>query len=114
MAVFSKEFFSETTNGEAIDVTATGSPGTVVHTAVNNGADLDEVWLYVSNRDVTKVTVIVEFGGTAEGNRIIEELDASKSMLIVPGIPLRGGAVVRVFAGNGQITAYGYVNRRVA
>jgi len=114
MAVFSKEFLSESTNGEAINATATSSPGTIVHTAINSGGDLDEVWLYVTNRDTSISVIVVEFGGTAEGNQIIEKVDPQKTILIVPGIPLRGGAIVRVYSGGGDTTVFGYINRRTA
>lgn len=112
MATYSKELFSETTNGEAIDISATNSPGTVVHNSVDSSGSLDEIWVWVSNRDATKSNIVVEFGGTAEGNRIVEEVDPYKTVLIIPGIPLISGATVRIYSASGNTTAFGYVNRR--
>jgi len=112
MATFSKELLSETTNGEAFDISATSSPGTAIHTAVSGSGFLDEIWLWFSNRTDNLIIVTVEFGGTNEANRIVETLEPRKSFLIVPGIPLTSGAEVKAYIDTGSVTCYGYANRR--
>lgn len=112
MATFSKELLSESTNGEAFDISATSSPGTAIHTAVSGAGFLDEIWLWFSNRTDNTIVITVEFGGSNEENRIIETLDPRKSALVIPGIPLTSGATVKAYIDVGSVTVYGYANRR--
>lgn len=112
MATYTKITLSETTNGEAIGVANTSSPGTVIHTSSPNSGDLDEIWLWVSNKDVSENTVTIEFGGSGQGNRIQEKVEPFKTILIIPGIPLVNGANMAAYSDSGNISVFGYVNRR--
>ena len=51
MATYSKQLLSGSTNGKNIEVAATASAGTTIHTAVAGTSDMDEIWLYACNTD---------------------------------------------------------------
>ena len=112
MANFTKELLSGSTNGRGIKVGATSTPGTMIHTA--DGTATDEVWIYAMNTSASSETLTLEWGGTTDPDDLIEiTLAASPGLtLIVPGLPLDGGVVVRAFAGTADVvTVHGYVNR---
>lgn len=110
MATFEKQFFSETANGEPIDVPATSSPGTHIHTATNGNNEYDEIWLFISNQSTENdATITIEFGTS---DPIIKDtVPAGRSINVIPGIPLKNGSALKVY-GTGSLTAFGYVNRR--
>ena len=58
MATFSKQKFSESTDGRAIKVVQTASAGTLIHTASSTASVFDEVWLYADlNNSPAALTV---------------------------------------------------------
>lgn len=117
MASFSKIVLSGSTDGKAIKVAATGTPGTTVHTASSTATVFDEVWLYAQNTDTTARKLTVEWGGTASPDDLIEITIPAESglTLVVPGLVLKGNAtplVVKAFAATTNVvTIHGYVNR---
>jgi hypothetical protein len=117
MATYSKLTFSGSTDGKAIKVAATGTPGTTIHTASSTATDYDEVWLYAQNTDTTARKLTVEWGGTAAPDDLIEITIPAESglTLVAPGLPIKGNAsalVVRAFAASANVvTIHGYVNR---
>jgi hypothetical protein len=106
-----------TGTGLGIPVTATASPGTVIHTASTVTSTIDEVWLYAQNYDTTDRKLTIQYGGTTAGNNDIEYTVKAENglYLIIPGLLLQGAAtplVVRAWAATGtSIVVYGYVNR---
>lgn len=117
MAVYSKELLSGSTNGKAIKLTATGTPGTTIHTGSTDTTITDEVWLYAQNTDTTARKLTIEWGGTAAPDDLIEITIPAESglVLVAPGLLIKGAAtalVVRGFAASANvITIHGYVNR---
>lgn len=117
MATFNKLVLSSSTNGRPIQVSATASPGTTIHTASTTATDFDEIWLYANNTSATDVKLTVEWGGTTTPTDHIEVTVPAEGGLVavVPGLVLKGNAtalVVRAFAGTGAvINITGYVNR---
>lgn len=111
MATYSKQILSGTTNNKPVAVAATSSPGTVIHTA--DATALDEVWLYAVNSSATASKLTVEFGGTTNAENIeITVAGEAGLILIIPGIPLTGGSVIRAFCDSANaINITGYVNR---
>jgi len=112
MATFTKEFLSGSTSGAAIDVAATATPGTLIHTA--HATATDEVWIYAFNTAAAKRTLTIEFGGTAGKDLITCELAATGcgAVLMVPGNILTGSLVVRAFASAANdVSILGWVNR---
>jgi hypothetical protein len=117
MPTFNKLPFSGSTNGRGIQVSATATAGTLVHTAVSGTTNFDEVWLYAENSSATAVMLTVEFGGTNAATDTIEITIPGKSglVLVCPGLFLNNGLAVRAFAGTTNVlSVFGYVNRVTA
>jgi hypothetical protein len=110
---FSKTLLSGSTNGASTLVSASATPGTVIHTAQSGTSGLDEVWLYADNSSTSAVKLTVEFGGTAEKDQIeISIAGESGLILVVPGLVLNNSLVTRAFAGTANVISIsGYVNR---
>lgn len=117
MAAFSKLVLSGSTDGKAIKVAATGTPGTTIHTGSTVAATIDEVWLYATNTDTSARKLTVEWGGTASPDDLIEVTIPAESglTLVAPGLLIKGNAsalVVRAFAASANVVMiHGYVNR---
>ena len=108
---FTKVVLSGSTDGRAVHITTTATPGTLVHTA--SATALDEIWMYAMNIDTTARKITVEYGGTSGVDHIEVTIPAESGMLlVVPGTLLTNSLVVRVFASTaGVINIFGYVNR---
>ena len=114
MATFTKLLLSGSTNGKAILVAATATPGTTIHTAVAGTLALDEIWLYAVNSSDRDVKLTIEWGETTAPNGNIEVNVPGESglILVVPGLLLQNSLVVRAFAGTANVICiHGYVNR---
>jgi hypothetical protein len=117
MAAFSKLVLSGSTDGRAIKVAATGTPGTTIHTGSSTATTLDEIWLYATNTDTTARKLTIEWGSTSSPDDLIElTIPAEAGLtLVVPGLLIKGNAtplVVRAFAATANVvTVHGYVNR---
>lgn len=114
MATYSKQLLSGSTNGKAIKVAATSTPGTTIHTAVSGTSSIDEVWLWAQNTDTTDRKLTIEFGGTTSPDDTFELTIPAESGLIpvVPGLPLQNSLVVKAFAATANVVLVtGYVNR---
>ena len=117
MATFSKLTLSASTDGRAIKVAATATPGTTIHTGPSSASEIDEVWLYAMNTDSTARKLTVEWGGTSSPDDLIEiTLPIEPGLvLIAPGLLIKGNAtplLVRAFAETADvITIHGYTNR---
>ena len=113
MATFTKTFLSSSVNGASTLVSASATPGTLIHTAQPGITGLDEVWIYADNSGSATVKLTVEFGGTAEKDQIEVSIPGESGLvLVVPGLPLNNSAVVRAFAGTPSVVSIlGYVNR---
>lgn len=113
MATFTKQKLSGSTNGRGILIVATASAGTTVHTATSTSGELDEVWLYVQNNHTAQVTVTIEWGGTTNpDDRIILGVASQTGLvLVVPGLLVGGGVVVKVYASvTNVVSVHGFVN----
>jgi hypothetical protein len=121
MATYSKITLSGSTDGRAIKVAATATPGTTLHTGSSTATTYDEIWLYAQNTDTTARKLTVEWGGTTSPDDLLELTIAAESglVLVAPGLIIKGNAsaalVVRAFAATTNvITIHGYVNRITA
>lgn len=116
MATFSKQKFSESTNGRQIKVVATASSGTLIHTA--DATAWDEVWLYAVNDTATDRLLTIQWGGTTATDDDIEYTVKAQNglYLIIPGLILTGSTTIRAFcaAAANAIQISGYVNRITA
>ena len=120
MATFAKQTLSGSTDGRAIKVAQTTSPGTTVHTGSSTATTFDEVWLYAVNSDTTARKLTIQWGGTASPDDDIEVTIQPESglVLVAPGLVVKGNAtplVVRAFAATANvILLHGFVNRITA
>lgn len=116
MATFSKQKFSESTNGRQIKVVATASSGTLIHTA--HATAFDEVWLYAVNDTATDRLLNIQWGGTTATDDDIEYTVKAQNglYLIIPGLILTGSTTIRAYcaAAANAIQISGYVNRITA
>lgn len=115
MATFKKRKLSGSTDGRGIKVVATATAGTTIHTAIAGTTDgtYDEIYLYAYNGHTAAVNLTIEFGGTTVPDDNIVVTLASKSglSLIVPGLILQNGAVVKAFASTANVIVItGFVN----
>lgn len=112
MANFTKLPLSGSTSGKLIEVVATGTPGTIIHTA--DVLNLDEVYMYAENKTGADVTLTVEWGGVLAADLIqtkVKKLDTGL-ILIIPGGIITGGLIVRAFSPvASEIRIMGWVNR---
>ena len=113
MATFSKLPLSGSTNGKAVLVAATATPGTLIHTAVSGTSSFDEVWLYCQNTSTSSVALDIEYGGTATADLIEITIPGESGLvLVVPGLFLNNGLIVRAWAATTNVLSiHGYVNR---
>jgi hypothetical protein len=120
MATYSKTKLSGSTDGRAIKVAATSTPGTTVHTGDSTATTYDEVWLYAQNTSGSDVKLTVEWGGTTAPDDLIELTITTETglTLVAPGLLIKGNAtplVVKAFAATTNvITLHGYVNQIAA
>ena len=115
MATIVKRKLSGSTDGKPILVVATATAGTTIHTAVagTTAGTFDEIWLYAYNGHVDSVQLTIEFGGATvpDQNIILTVAVKSGLILVVPGLILQNGMVVKAFAGTANvITLSGFIN----
>jgi len=112
MATYSKVIISGSTSGRGIEVAATSTPGTTLHTA--HATDTDELYLWAVCDDTTDTLLTVEFGGTTDPDDLMEQTIYAQQglQMVVPGLPITGGLAVAAFAASAaRITVFGFVNR---
>ena len=120
MATYTKVKLSGSTDGRAIKVAATATPGTTIHTGSTTTTTYDEIWLYAQNTSASSVALTIEWGGTTSPDDLIEltVLPEAGLVTIVPGLLIKGNAtplVVKAFAGTANvITIHGFVNQIAA
>ena len=116
MASYSRQLLSGSTNGRAIPVAATATPGTLIHTALTGTTGFDEVYLWVSNVTGAAATLTVEWGGVTDpGDHMTKAFSIpanSPPIPIATGQVLNNALVVRAFSGTASaLNITGYVNR---
>lgn len=105
---------SGSTDGKAIKVAATASPGTTIHTATSSTSDCDVITLYAYNSSGSAVNLTLQYGGTATPDDDIKlSIPATSGLtLLLPDLVLRNALVLRAYAGTTNvITIHGFVNR---
>ncbi len=111
-----KRKLSGSTDGKAILVVETATPGTLIHTAVSGitVGTFDEIYLWAYNGHSGDVVLTIEFGGATVPDQNIVKTIADKEGLVavVAGLILQNSMVIRAFAATTNvITLTGYVNR---
>ena len=107
---------SESTNGEAIHITATSSnPGNnLVHTAPAQGYDL--IWIYAGNKSAGTIVTTIEWttaGITgAVAFSVLSNPAWQMTIPLVGGLLLRNSATIEAFAATtAVINLFGHVER---
>ena len=117
MAVYSRTLLSGSPSGGApTPVAATGTPGTLIHTAIGGTSSFDEVYLWASNVSGVAATLTIEWGGVTDpGSHLVKAYSIaanSPPMPIAVGQCLNAGVVVRAFSSAANaINVTGFVNR---
>ena len=117
MATISKQLLSGSTQGTGLQLTDTATSvntdeGYLIHTAVSGTTDIDEVWIWACNTDTSAATLTVEFGGTDVDDNIKVVIQTNEVVLVVPGLPLHNGLLVKAFASvANKVNVFGFVNR---
>ena len=113
MASISKQLLSGSTNGRLIQVAATATPGTLLHTAQSGTAGVDEVYLWAVNTSTSDVLLTIEYGGVGTTNEIKFTIPAQVGLVdIVAKQLLQNALVIRAYAATtAVINIGGYVNR---
>jgi hypothetical protein len=117
MGTIAKIALSGSTQGRPIQVSATGTPGTTIHTTGISATVIDEIWLYATNNDTVSRNLTIEFGSTGTANEISVAIPPKSGLsIIATGLVLRGdgsaGLTVAAFASaTNVISLVGYVNR---
>jgi len=117
MGTISKVVLSGSLQGRPIQITATGSTGTTIHTTLSSSTIIDEVWLYATNGDTVQRTLTVEYGGTGSTSEVVVGIPSRSGLSIVlPGTILSGdgssGSTITAYSSVANtINILGYVNR---
>lgn len=100
MATFEAVIPSGSVNGKQIKITATASPGTLIHTAVNSVTQMDEIWIWVTNNHTAAVDLTIEWGGTTSPDDHIKLSVPPKSgdYLVKAGVRINNNLEIRAFA----------------
>ena len=117
MATMEEKVLSGSTNGLGITLDDVNTGGAVtIHTAVAGTSNIDKIWLYATNTGASAVKLPIEWGETDINGNIEVTLDGEAGViLVVPGLPLRNGLLVKAFAGTADvISIHGFVHRITA
>ena len=113
MATYTKVAISGASNGKAVQVAATATPGTLVHTAQSGTSNFDNIKLYAYNGHTADVVLTIEYGGTTSTDQIIVTIPFQSGLiLIIPSLILQNSLVLRAFASVASVVnLFGFVNR---
>jgi len=114
MGTITKNHLSQSSNGGPIAISATSSPGTIIHTTSITASIIDEIWLYAT---ISIRTLTIEVGGTASNNKITIGIPAQTGLsIILPGTIISGNgstsSIIRAFSSSSNVVnVLGYINR---
>lgn len=113
MATFSKIPLSGSTDGLPISVSASATPGVIVHTAQSGTSGIDEVWIYAVNTSSSSSKLTIEYGGTNATEHVEITISGESGLnVVIPGLVIQNSNVIRAFAATSNvINLLGYVNR---
>tara|TARA_R110000824_G_scaffold3746_15_gene17803 strand:+ start:302 stop:658 length:357 start_codon:yes stop_codon:yes gene_type:complete len=118
MATIEKLILSGSTNG--LPTVCTGGTASAqavpIHTAGSGTSNMDEVWIWATNISSTaSVLLTIEFGGAAAAQKIVQLINPSETVAVVPGIPLNNAKAIEAFASVVDVVnVFGFVNRITA
>lgn len=89
---------SGSTRGRPIQIAATASTGTTLHTATTTTGELDRVWIWLTNTADAPEEVVIEFGATGTGNQVKFTVPGNDTILAVDGAVIGGAATDTITA----------------
>ena len=112
MAIIRQDF-TAATNGQAVNIVATASPGTTIHTSTTAANTSEEVHVWFTNTTTNAVLLTYEHGTTHVNNNIIQTIPPQTGLVLVaPGLFLASGLVASAYAATASaIKAHGFINR---
>ena|ERR1035438_6425031 len=115
MATAVKRKLSGSTDGKNITVLSTTVSGDTIHTSVagTTPGTYDEIWLYACNNYTANVQLTIQYGGQSSNYDEINITIPYKQgfFLIVPGLILQNGDIVKAYAGTtAVVNINGFVN----
>lgn len=120
MATISKDILSGSTDGKPIPVPINSDPDafTTVHTGPTSTSDFHEVFIYCCNANGSvNEQVTIRLNGTSNDGKIKAVVPPQETVLIVPGIPIKGNSTPIVIEVGGSSSnsanVFGYVNKIV-
>jgi hypothetical protein len=112
---YRKRKLSESVDGRGIKVDTNASPGTLIHTSLDNQAanDWDEITIRAVNKSTSAIKLTIEWGGTNQADQVEITIPAESGFTeVIPGHVLNDGREVRAFAATAnEIILHGFVNR---
>lgn len=118
MPTYTKTLLFNSTNGKAISVAQTVTPGTLIHQTGTSPTVIDEVWLYAFNTSGSSVKLTIEWGGTTSSDTIEVTISPEAGLsLVISGLCLAAtsGSIassIRAFAAIANVVnIVGFVNR---
>lgn len=114
MATAVKRDFSALDHGAGIELTQTGTPGDLIHTAVasTTAGTFDEIWIWAQNNHTADVVLTIEFSSHDHAQNIIVTVPFKAGLVpVVPGLILQDTLDVNAFAATANVvTLFGFVN----
>ena len=115
MTTYTKHLLSASTDGKNIQISATGTVGTLIHVPGTGTAVFDEVWIYAVNASSVNRKLTIEYGGVTNPDDYIEATISPEGglVLLLPGILIQNSRAIRGFADTdaSAININGFVNR---
>lgn len=113
---YKKRKLSASSDGRGIKVSATSSPGTLIHEALSSVAQngWDEIWIRAVNTSGSSVKLTLEWGGTSAPDDQVEVTIPGEDGFhdVMLGHVLQNGRQVRAFAATADVVVlHGFVNR---
>ena len=111
---FTTRVLSGSTRGRPIQITATASTGTTLHTATTTTGELDRIYIDLTNTSSSAVTVTIEYGTTGAASELDIVVPANATVRALDGVVLGGAATdtVTAYASTGSVVnAVGRVER---
>jgi len=112
---YKKRGLSASDDGRGILASATGSPGTLIHTALASVAanEWDELTLWAVNNSGAAITLTLEWGGTAAADLIAVSVPAGVGLVtVIDGLVLHNGKEIRAYAGIADVlVVHGSIQR---
>lgn len=92
-------------NGKQIAIAATGTPGTLLHTATTGTVNWDFVTVELTNTTGADIVATFEWGGTGAADVFLRTIPAGETIVACDRRRLRNGHTVAAFASAG-LNAY--------